>query len=318
MQSLDDTPRVLILGAGAIGGFYGHILSKQGAHVTLVCRSDYAVVKNKGFQIHSQEFGDSLFLPKNTLPNIDGYADEAPDFLIVSLKVVPGVDRVKLMRPAIGSKTVIVLIENGVEIENEIAQAFPDNQVISCLAFIQVSRTAPGHITHYAFSELTMGNFPTGVTPECHYFARLLEKGGVPIVLHENITQGRWQKVLWNAPFNPISVLGGAVDTFGLLNSPGGEDLIRELMVEVMAVAKATGHEIPAHLPDQFIELTRKAPPYKTSMALDWERGHDLEVEAILGNTIHAAMRENVSVPRLLQVHALIQMMQAQRSAERS
>jgi 2-dehydropantoate 2-reductase len=309
----DGSPRVLVLGAGAIGAFYGHALSLGGADVSVVCRSEYQHVKNNGFELLSKERGDVVFRPSQVLQSALDYQGAFPDFLVVSVKVVHGSDRVSHMNGAVGPNTVIVLIENGVEIEQEIAQAFPKNQMISCLAFVQVSRLSPGVIRHYAYGDLTMGNFPCGVSDECKQFSKLLAGGNIKAPLTENVVNARWQKCLWNAPFNPVSVLGGPIDTRTLLALPEGEKLIRDLMAELAAVAASTGNPMPEGLIDQYINVTNAAPAYKTSMALDCERGAAMEIEAILGNAVRVAYREGVAIPKLEAIYALMKMFEVKK-----
>lgn len=309
----NGSPRVLVLGAGAIGAFYGHALSLGGADVSVVCRSEYQHVKNHGFELLSKDRGDVVFRPSQVLQSALDYQGGTPDFLVVSVKVVHGSDRVSHMNGAVGPNTVIVLIENGVEIEQEIAEAFPNNQIISCLAFVQVSRLSPGVIRHYAYGDLPMGNFPLGVTDECKQFSELLAGGNIKAPVTEDVVNARWQKCLWNAPFNPVSALGGPIDTRTLLGLPDGEKLIRDLMAEVAAVAASTGNPMPEGLIDQYIKVTNAAPAYKTSMALDRERGSAMEVEAILGNTVRVAHREGVAIPKLEAIYALMQMLEAKK-----
>lgn len=302
--------RILVIGAGAIGSFYGAALQAQGADVSVVCRTEYEIVRSAGFSIESKRLGDRTFIPAQTLRSVADYAGGPPDYLIVSVKVVEGTDRVALIRDAVGPQTVIVLIENGVEIEGEIAEAFPDNELISALAFVQVSRIAPGKVRHYAFGDLTFGNYPSGVTDRARNLAAMFEKSGIKITLADNVVTARWQKCLWNAVFNPASVMGGVLDTDDMLNAEEGESFVRRAMREVCDVAAATGHPLPPQLVDQYIDGTRKAPPYKTSMALDYENGRPMETEIILGNAVRAGRRENVPIPMLETLYALMKMVE--------
>lgn len=302
--------RVLIVGAGAIGGFYGAALQRGGADVSLVCRSEVDIVRERGYRIESARRGDSVLRPSQVLTSAADYKGERPDYLVLSVKVVEGVDRASLIRDAIGSDTAIVLIENGVEIETEIAHAFPRNELISALAFVQVSRVAPGCIRHFAFGELTCGNYPNGLSERSRHFGSLLESGGIQCVLTENVVAARWAKCLWNAAFNPASVLGGALDTDDMLGTPEGEALVRRAMQEVRAVAGAAGYPLPEELIDQYIEGTRKAPPYKTSMALDYLHRRPMEIEAIIGNAVRAGRREKVEIPTLESLYALLKMVE--------
>lgn len=303
-------PRILIIGAGAIGAFYGAALQAAGADVSVACRSEYETVRERGFSIESQRLGNRTFIPAQTVRAAGEYQGGPPDYAIVCVKVVEGTDRAALIRDAVGAETVIVLIENGVEIEGEIAEAFPDNELISALAFVQVSRISPGKVKHFAFGDLHFGNYPSGLSDSTRRFADLLGAGGIKCSLTEDVVTARWQKCLWNAVFNPISVLGGVLDTGHILGTPEGEALVRRAMQEVCAVAAATGHPLDMSLAGQFIEGTRNAPPYKTSMALDYENGRPMETEVILGNAVRAGRREGVAIPSLEALYALMKMVE--------
>jgi len=298
---------ILIIGAGAIGAFYGALLDKAGARVAVTCRSDYDVVKQHGFQIDSTPLGNWTFRPSKVLKKPADYHRTA-DYVILCTKITDQTDRVALLRDAVSPSTTIVFIQNGIDIEQEIVDAFPDNKIVSGLAFICCNRIQPGVIKHLAYGKLTLGNLPSGISPETQHLVDLFSRSRIEAVAMDDIITGRWIKSVWNAPFNPLSVLSGGLATADILSTQ--EAFIRDIMEEVCHIAAACGHPLPADIIDINIENTRKMPPYKTSMLLDFEQGRPMETEAILGNIVRAAAKQNIASPNLKALYALMQLRQ--------
>jgi len=299
---------VLVIGSGAIGSFYGSLLARQGAEVSVLARSDYEVVKENGIDIESKD-GVYRFSPAQV---VRGAAELAakPDYVLLCVKVVEGVDRVGLLRDAVGPDTTIVLIANGIDIEAEIALAYPNNEVISALAFICVTRTAPGKVLHQAYGRLILGNYPQGLSAKAQVLAAAFERSGIPCHGTEDVIQARWQKCVWNAAFNPLSVLSGGLDTTAILTTQ--EPFLRAIMGEVCSLAEAIGHPLPADIIEMNLDITRTIEPYKTSMLLDFETGRPMETEAILGNAVRYGQRLNVAIPHLETLYALMKLRELQ------
>ena len=297
--------KILIIGAGAIGAFYGALLAKAGADVAVVCRSDFDLVKAHGFTINSHSLGTWPFQPSQVLQEAKDYDGEA-DYVILCTKVLPTQDRAALIRPAVHANTAIVFIQNGVDIEQEMQDAFPANEIISGLAFICCQRAGAGEIQHMAYGRLALGNLPGGVSDTTKTFHGYFAKSGIDCVLSETIITERWKKCLWNAPFNPLSVLSGGLPTLAILESQ--EAFIRQIMQDVCKVAESCGHPLPPHLIDANIKNTYAMPPYKTSMLLDYEQGRPLETEAILGNAVRRAQAAGIAAPYLESLYALMQL----------
>ncbi|MBQ0762377.1 ketopantoate reductase family protein [Marinobacter psychrophilus] len=303
---MNKKPSILIVGAGAIGSFYGAILKKAGCSVSAVLRSDYNAVRAQGIRITSP-LGDLSYVPDHVYRDGD-LPEETPDFLILCVKVLPGVDRVALVAPWMGEKTRLVLIENGLDIEKELADAYPQNPLISCLAFIAASRTESGVVEHKAYGKLVMGRYPEGIDEGCRALSQLFLDGGIKSDLTERVVSERWRKCLWNTPFNPLSVVANGADTLTMLDTTGGEELVRAMMREVMDVAVAEGYPMDEALIDQNIDNTRKMPAYKNSMALDYLNDRPIEREAVLGNVVALAKRHGIAVPHLNTVLVTLKM----------
>lgn len=298
--------KVLVIGTGAVGSFYGALLARAGAEVSVVARSDYEQVRASGIDVASDtKLGDYHFRPAAVVQGAAELADP-PDYVLLCIKVVEGADRTALLRGALGPDTAIVLVSNGVEIEDDIAAAFPDHELISALAFICVTRTAPGQIWHQAYGRLALGNYPSGLSDKTKALCAAFEKSGINAAASPDIVTARWQKCVWNAPFSPLSVLSGGLSTNDILSTQ--EPLVRAIMMEIERVAAALGHALPPDIVEKNIDSTYKMPPYKTSMLLDYEAGRPMETEAILGNAVRAGRRAGVAIPYSEAIYALMKL----------
>jgi 2-dehydropantoate 2-reductase len=297
-------PRILVIGTGAVGGFYGGKLAQAGAAVSTLCRSDYEIVKARGISLTSI-YGDFTFRPEMVIRQVSEYGSP-PDYILVGLKVLPEIDTAEIIKDVVGEETAIVLLQNGVEIEEPVAQSFSDNEVISGLAFICATRTSPGHIDHTDFGRVVIGRYPAGGSVKTDELAGIFDYAGVPCEVTEDVVTARWRKLVWNAPFNPISVLAGGADTRTMVDNPESLGLARKVMEEVCLIASAAGHPLPEDIVQENIDGTRRMAPYKSSMLVDFEAARPMEVEAILGNALRVAKRHNVAVPHLESLYGLL------------
>lgn len=300
---------ILVIGAGAIGAFYGSVLARAGCEVSVVARGDFDAVARDGYRIQSV-LGDLSFRPVQLLRDVNDWRGDA-DYVLVALKLVRGLDRIGLIRPVLAAKTAIVLVQNGIDIEPEVARALPQNELLSGVAYAAASREAPGVVRHHSqFTRLILGCYPSGISPAAEHFAALLKAGGSNCALTGDIVGARWQKCAWNTVFNPVSALGDGLGTRDILGSEASTQFVREAIAEVCAVAAASGHPLPADTAEQQIAGTRRLPNYVSSMGQDRVAGRPMETEALLGNAVRIARALAVPVPRLETLYALLLMLE--------
>lgn len=299
------SPKILVVGTGAIGSLYGAKLAQAGVEVSVLCRSDYEVVKKQGISVKSH-WGDLHFTPKEVLREVSEYKEKA-DFILVATKVLPDVSVPYLIRPAMSQNTSVILIQNGIFIEKEIAEAFPNNNLISTIAFVDVVKDGAGSIIHAGDGRLTFGNYRNPNAEKIEKLIALCNKVEMPCKYVEDIQLERWKKLLWNASFNPISVIAGGLNTKEILDNILVKNLVRDVMYEVALLAKAQGYEISTDFIHDTISLTHtRKSPARTSMLLDFEAGRKMEVGAILGNVLEFAKEKSIATPYLSSLHALI------------
>ena len=287
--------RILVLGAGGVGIAFSSRLARAGAEVSVVANRDYDVASRQGYDVRMLD-GNYTFTPHAVLRSAAEYPGEA-DWVLLACKALPSIDMVEVLRPAIrSSRTKIMLLQNGIDIEGKIASAFPDNLLVSTIAYTCTSRPAPGVILNEGVLKLRFGDYPRGVSPATREIAELFSAGGVDCQTVEDINYVRWYKLLWNLPFNVVAVLG-KVNTAEMTCGGPLEELCRKLMQETKEVAKVCGAELTDQdIEDNFI-FTRSLKPYIPSTCQDYYAGRPMEVEVILGNPVRLARKHNIPVP---------------------
>lgn len=289
-----------IIGTGAIGGFYGAKLQKAGHQVSFLLRSDYHHVAANGLIVESVD-------GNITLPEVDAYNDvkkmPSCDVIVVALKATQNHLLPELLPPLIKEKSVVLLLQNGINIEPEIAKIIGDNTLIGGLCFVCSNKVGRGHIRHIDYSAITIGQYAsnyqaTGVTEPMREIAGDCEKAGIPINCSEDLLLGRWKKLVWNIPYNGLSVVLNA-RTDEIMANADTRFLAEELMREVQLGAKSWGRIIGDRFLEKMLDHTEKMKPYLTSMKLDYDGKRPLEVEAIVGNALGIAREAGVDLPRI-------------------
>jgi len=297
-----------------VGGYYGGRLAQHGNDVHFLLRSDYETVATHGWTIRSCD-GDFDLSPSTT--HVYRRSEDMPraDLVIVTLKATANDQFEPLIRPLLKPNTVILTLQNGLGNEERLADLFGPERVVGGLAFVCIYRLGPGLIHHMDHGQVKIGEFANPNTSRAEAIIRLLRDSGIKCELLESLRHGRWEKLVWNIPFNG---LGAALDltTDRLIGSPEGVALVRSLMAEVVAAALGSGVTLPASIIEQKVEQTQSMGPYKSSMQLDREMGRDMEIEAILGEPLRAARRAGIATPLLGEVYRMLQIVNLSRSGD--
>lgn len=289
----------VVIGAGAIGGFYGAHLAKAGHEVHFMFRKDAEHVRSNGLNVISPDGDFSL-----TEVNAHSSWDSLPqaDVVIVAVKSQANEEVALLVPQVLKTDGAVLLIQNGINAEPVYAEPLQESQeVIGGLAFIGSERTAPNEISHFSFGTLTLAGYSDGYAPvaptaKMQQIQADFEPSGIPIVLADSLLGSRWQKLLWNVPFNALSVILRA-HTDTLVNDPATQDLARRIMQEVSDAAQAERCPLPDGLIDAMIEGTKFMPAYATSMKVDFDHGRPLEIDSIVGQPIQRAKNAGVAMP---------------------
>ena len=317
--------KIVIAGAGAIGGYIGARLARNGADVVLFARGPHLkAMQERGLRVISAEDGDFEVRPQTTgdLSSV-GQADVV--FLGVKAHALTAL--APSLTPLFGPDTFVVSTQNGIpwwyfqNLQGElnglrlervdpggaIAASIEPRRVVGSLAYFATDIVEPGVIRHIEGNRLSFGE-PDGTKSErTRKLAETLIAAGFRCPVTTRFRHEIWVKLLGNVAFNPISALtGGTLEE--LVRNPDTCALVRELMVETEQVAGRLGIELPISI-DQRIAGAAKVGAHKTSMLQDLEAGRPMEIEAVVGAVVELGERLGVPMPSTRAVYACVKLL---------
>jgi 2-dehydropantoate 2-reductase len=278
--------------------------------VHFLVRSSVDLLRRDGLHVRSVDGDIDLARPSVT----DDPAEVPPvDVVLVALKTTANGALPALLPPLVGPSTVVVMLQNGLGVEAAATAAVPGAVVLGGLCFVCSSLVAPGRIEHVDYGAVTLGEhradgLAAGVTPAVEAVAADLAGAGVTVQPQPDLVVARWKKLVWNIPYNGLSVVLRA-GTDEIMADPDARALVRSLMVEVQRGAAAQGREIPDAFVDQMLADTEAMTPYRTSMALDFDQQRPLELDAIYRVPIAVAAVGGVSLDATAALHRELAML---------
>lgn len=304
--------KILIMGAGAVGLFYGAHLQKAGEEVYYCARGEnLRALSEHGLEVKSFRGDFELRVTATANPR-----EFAPyELVLFCVKSYDTVATARLLDGCLTEGGAVMTIQNGVENEEALCTVLPDESVMGGNARVGAELTAPGKLLHTASGIIEFGELDGRETPRALRLAETFKRAGILGHLTHDLKSVRWKKLMGNNGTNTVSALSRC--TLGeMFAEPEGAALVRRLMAETAMVGRAEGAKISDEDLETLYNTARgfsNAAAIKTSTLQDLERGKRLEYDAISGAVLRAARRHGLGVPATETVHALLKLLDARR-----
>ena len=298
--------RIAVVGSGAIGLYYGGKLAAAGGDVHFLMRGDLSAIRHDGLRIVGEEEGVHL----TSINCYNATAEIGPcDLVLVAVKTISNNDLPALIGPLLHQDTVLLTLQNGLGNEEFLAHHFGAERIMGGLCFICLTRRSRAIVEKANFGHISIGEFNRHPLGRTKAIADLLQAAGTNCNVVENLALERWRKLVWNIPFNGLSVLAGGIDTATILADEELHRTTQCLMEEVIEAANCCGYPLERSAWVEQLRRTETMGAYKPSTLLDFEARRPLEIEAIWGEPLRRARAAGAKTPRLEILYGLLRVL---------
>lgn len=301
--------KVLMVGAGAVGGYFGALLCKSGIDVTFLVRpkTDQAITAH-GLRIKSVN-GDFTVHP----PLIQRAVDIDPvDLIILAVKAYDLPPVLQEIAPLVARGATLLTLQNGVDSEERILSYFKRDCLVAGVSYITSRLAEPGVIEHYRRGMISLGEISGEKSDRAVQIHQLLSGAGITCYLTGQIMKAKWEKLCWNATFNPLSVILDHPISL-ILDSAPLLEIVRQGISEIIAVAAAEGIELKTNIIEETIATSAQFREYHTSMYEDFKSGKPTEIEHLNGDLMRRGEKKGIPVPTHRALYGLVKGLEMKR-----
>ena len=298
--------RIAVMGAGGVGGYYGALLARAGHDVLFFARGAHraAMLATRQLQIHSVH-GDLLVSPVQVVDDPAGLPPA--DWIIVAVKTPSTEEAARTIRPLVGPDTTVTSFQNGVDAAQRIGAVIGPDHLLGAATWISSYIESPGIIRQVSpFRRVALGEFDGRITPRAQNIAQALSDVGVDVTLAQDIRRVLWTKFLFISAISGVGALT-RLPIGDYRQVPESRRLLRQLMQEVQAVARADGIALAPQVVDETMALVDASPAdMKPSLQRDVESGRPSELESMIGVLVERGRALDVPTPISTFVHAAL------------
>lgn len=288
--------KIVVMGAGAVGGYYGALLHRSGQEVVFVARGEHLrAVRARGLRVESVSDG-AFTIPAVATDRLDG-AWKA-ELALFCVKSYHNPAAIEALRPAVGPNTPILTLQNGIGGGDELAAAFGPEKVLLGASYVNAARTAPGEVAELGGGNRIAFGEPDGrLTPRAKKAHDVFKAAGIDAVLSVNVKKSLWEKLVYICALSGMTCLT-RVSFSEVLRTPQTLDLTWRVMREAAAVGRAYGVALNERVAEATMQAFRAAEEELiSSMYLDLQRGNRLEVGVLNGAVSRIGNEVGVDTP---------------------
>ena len=296
------TLKIAVMGAGAVGCYYGGMLARAGHDVVLIARPQHVqAIASVGLRLQSQTFDEQIQLQATT----DASAVQGADLVLFCVKSSDTEAAGRLMQPYLRADAMVMCLQNGVDNADRLRSVLPDHTVSAAVVYVATEMAGPGHVKHNGRGDLVI---EPSVSSKA--VAEALTAAGVPTVISNNVRGELWAKLILNCAYNAVSAIAQLPHGKTVVGA-GVQDVMRDVVAECLAVAKAESVQVAGDVHAAVAKLAGSMPKQSSSTAQDLARGKPTEIDYLNGLIVQRGTALGIATPANRVLWALVKLLES-------